>query len=70
MHDYGLSDYKKILGKCRTYDDPRVWDRVKSFISKNKIELENNLTPIEIDELFVNNNNYKITPIKELDGNI
>ena len=38
--------------------------------SKNKIELENNLTPIEIDELFVNNNNYKITPIKELDGNI
>ena len=35
-----ISDYKKILGRCHTYDDPKVWERVKKFISKNKIELK------------------------------
>ena len=37
---------------------------------KNKNNIENNVNPIKIDEISLYDNNYKITPINGIDGNI
>ena len=39
-------------------------------VIKNINNIENNINPIQIDEISISDNNYKITPIKGLDGNI
>ena len=58
---------KKIPTKPNNNEDNK---KRESNIMKNKNNLDNNIPKIEIEELAFYDNNYKITPISDVDGNI
>ena len=58
---------KKIPTKPNNIEDNK---KRENSIMKNKNNLDNNIPKIEIEELAFYDNNYKITPISDVDGNI
>ena len=58
----------KQIQKMNNKVNKKIMDNPNSNNEKNVIE--NNINPIKIDEISIYDNNYKITPIKGIDGNI
>ena len=58
----------KQIQKMNNKVNKKIMDNPNSNNEKNVIE--NNINPITIDEISIYDNNYKITPIKGIDGNI
>jgi hypothetical protein len=58
----------KQIQKMNNKVNKEIMDNPNSNNEKNVIE--NNINPIKIDEISIYDNNYKITPIKGIDGNI
>ena len=58
----------KQIKKMNNKVNKKIMDNPNSNNEKNVIE--NNINPIKIDEISIYDNNYKITPIKGIDGNI
>ena len=58
----------KQIQKMNNKVNKKIMDNPNSNNEMNVIE--NNINPIKIDEISIYDNNYKITPIKGIDGNI
>ena len=58
----------KQIQKMNNKVNKKIMDNPNFNNEKNVIE--NNINPIKIDEISIYDNNYKITPIKGIDGNI
>ena len=58
----------KQIQKMNNKVNKKIMDNPNSNNEMNVVE--NNINPIKIDEISIYDNNYKITPIKGIDGNI